>query len=81
MEIFFGYPVIQPYGQASYHLKMYFKSNIKVKRSQIAYPPESLLAEMGGYLGMFLGFSLMDIHGLFTKLIALIQNKYLKSLK
>ena len=59
MEIFFGYPVIQPYGQASYHLKMYFKSNIKVKRSQIAYPPESLLAwecSSGSLWWTFMGY-------------------------
>ena len=68
MEVFLGLPVIQPYGQATYHLKMYFKSNIVIKRGQIAYPTESLLAEMGGYLGLFLGYSMMDIHGFFKKI-------------
>ena len=74
MELFFGFPVIQPFGKASYNLKMYFKSNIIVKKSQVAYPTESFLAEMGGYLGLFLGFSMMDIHGLFKKIIEMMES-------
>ena len=63
----FGIQDKQEYSNVSFHLKLYFKNNIFVKTSYVAYPFESLLAEVGGYLGLLLGVSLMDIYGLTRK--------------
>lgn len=40
---------------------MTFHSNIEVAKSQLAYTQGSLVADIGGYLGLLLGVSLMDI--------------------
>ena len=55
------------FSNGSFHLKLYFKNNVFVRTSHVAYPFESLLAEVGGYLGLLLGVSLMDIYGLARK--------------
>ena len=36
-------------------------------KSNVAYPIESFLAEVGGYLGLLLGVSLMDLSNIFRK--------------
>ena len=47
------------------YVKMYLLSVVKVQTSYWSYPIISLLAEVGGYLGLLLGMSLLDI----TKII------------
>ena len=42
-------------------LKLYFKTNIKQKSTVIYYDSTTFAAEIGGYVGMFLGISLIDI--------------------
>ena len=44
-------------------------SKIKVKKQTLIYPLVSFLAEMGGSLGLFLGFSLMMVWDGFEKII------------
>ena len=61
INTYFGIPDKQAF-EDSFHLKLYFKNNISVKQSHVAYPIESFLAEVGGYLGLLLGVSLMDIN-------------------
>ena len=41
-------------------LTLYFEKSIQVRKSYIAYPESSLFAEIGGYMGLLLGFSLLD---------------------
>ena len=72
MEIYFGLPNSQPIGKQSFHLRLNFKNNIQIKHSQKAYPQESLFAELGGYLGIFVGSSLLDVYGLIGKVLKFI---------
>ena len=60
LETTYGIPDKQPYSKGNHHLKLYFKTNISVKKSIAAYDFRNFLAEIGGYMGMFLGVSLMD---------------------
>ena len=43
------------------YLKLYFKTNIKQKSTVFYYDSTTFAAEIGGYVGMFLGVSLVDI--------------------
>ena len=43
------------------YVKFYFKDQIQVKKSHLSYSKVSLLAEVGGYVGLLLGVSMMDI--------------------
>ena len=63
MDISFGYPSIYDSGDKS--LTMYFKATVPVRESHLAYPQSTLFAEIGGYTGLLLGFSLLD----FTKVV------------
>ena len=42
-------------------IKLYFKSQINVRRSNLDYSILEFVADIGGYLGLLLGFSLLDI--------------------
>ena len=44
------------------YVKLYLLSVIKVQTSYWSYPIISLLAEVGGYMGLLLGMSLMDVN-------------------
>ena len=65
MSIRFGYPEQHSDHSPPYqsHAKFYFKSQINVRTSVLSYTKESLLADIGAYLGLALGFSIMDITG------------------
>ena len=61
MDIFLGLPFIdseQPDHEAS--IRIYIKSDVKVKSVIMYYDFTTLAAEVGGYIGMFLGISLVD---------------------
>ena len=54
---------------------LYLKTKIKIKTTIIHYDATTLTAEIGGYVGMFLGVSLMDIGVLFYSSSILMANK------
>lgn len=66
LSIIYGYPFLSdsdpsdPDGNVAY-VKFYFKPTTKVRRSIIAYDEVTLIAEFGGYLGLCLGVSMMDL--------------------
>ena len=49
------------------YMKIYLKSSVKFQQTIYDYTLLSLLAEMGGYMGLLLGFSLADITIFFQK--------------
>lgn len=82
MEIFLGLPFIYNNGLVSEaYIKIYIKPDIKVKSVILYYDLTTLFAELGGYIGMFLGISLVDLtiicNSAFSKAIAAnVRNKY-----
>ena len=58
------------------YVKFYIKDEIQVKKSHLSYSEVSLLAEVGGYVGLLLGVSLMDIASLFDKACIIINQKF-----
>ena len=59
MDISFGYPATFNVTDNS-SLTFYFRKSIPVRESHLAYPLSSLFAEIGGYMGLLLGFSFLD---------------------
>ena len=49
------------------YLKIYLKSSVKFQQTIYDYTLLSLLAEVGGYMGLLLGVSLADITILFKR--------------
>ena len=58
------------------YVKFYIKDEIQVKKSHFSYSEVSLLAEVGGYVGLLLGVSLMDIASLFDKMLKFFNQKF-----
>ena len=59
------------------YLKFYFKMDVKQKSTVIYYDSTTLAAEIGGYIGMFLGVSLVDLAIIFNSLsLSLIKRMF-----
>ena len=58
------------------YVKFYIKDHIEVKKSHLSYTEVSLLAEIGGYVGLLLGVSLKDIASLFDKVFIFFNQKF-----
>ena len=62
MAFTLGFPVYDAYDDFNQsRVKIYFKSRISERRNVITYDEVTLLAEIGGYMGLFLGISLLHI--------------------
>lgn len=61
MGIIFGYPVLDLTDPNETLVKLYFKSHVNVRKNVLAYSTTNLWAEVGGYIGLLLGFSLLDL--------------------
>ena len=55
---------------------IYFKENIKVTKAYHVYSGLSLIAEIGGYVGLFLGVSFNQITNLFDVLFNAFKKHY-----
>ena len=84
VDIFLGLPFIdedKPENESS--IRIYIKSDVKVKSVIMYYDFTTLAADLGGYIGMFLGVSLIDFTILFnTALLTLtmkLKQKYSRS--
>ena len=60
------------------YIKYDFKRKVNVQSSQLIYTQLSLLAELGGYMGLLLGVSLLDISSIFNTIFLMIRQKYAK---
>ena len=62
MSFTFGFPVFADHFDENIgEAKFYFKSQITVRSNVLVYEETQLLAEIGGYIGLILGFSLLDL--------------------
>ena len=60
------------------YIKYEFRRKIVVESSQLNYTQLTLLAELGGYMGLLLGVSLLDISSIFNTIFLMIRQKYAK---
>ena len=81
MGITLGYPIYDISKHQEAYLKFYFKSTINVRRSLVAYSGTSLMAEVGGYIGLLLGFSLLDLTKLVKNIFTLTKVTLIKKSK
>ena len=59
MAFTLGFPVYDSYQDSNQsRVKIYFKSRISERRNIVTYDGVTLLAEIGGYVGLFLGISI-----------------------
>ena len=61
MDINFGYPIIDTTNIDVAYVKVYFRMAVNIHKNILAYSTLSFLAEVGGYIGLLLGFSLLDL--------------------
>ena len=78
MKVEFGYPIIanNTENPGTAYVKLYFKTHIHVRHSHLDYPELSLFGELGGYVGLLLGVSFMDLTLIFSKSLTLLQQKF-----
>ena len=76
-DVDLGLPVIDsddnPMNEA--YVKLYLKTKVRIKKTVIYYDSTTFAAEIGGYVGMFLGVSLVDIAILFNSCFLLFVQK------
>jgi hypothetical protein len=72
MSIQFGLEDISYYSIQSIHeasVRLYFNSEIQIQQSILSYSILSLLAEVGGYIGLLLGVSFLDMANILERLL------------
>ena len=70
MDVDLGLPLISKTVQKEgSYIRLYFKSDIKIKSIISYYDMSSLVADIGGYTGMLLGVSLIDLTVQFNNLL------------
>ena len=60
------------------YVKFYIKEQTTVRERFLSYSAVTLLAELGGYVGLIIGVSLMDIVSLIDKIFAKFIQKFQK---
>ena len=74
MDFTFGYPsAYKARGNETAFVTFYFGKSVTVRESHLAYPGSSLFAEIGGYTGLLLGFSLFDFARFFEFISKRVQ--------
>ena len=71
-------PSIGHHKKADKLLQFYLQHRIKVHKAYYAYDEVSLLAEIGGYVGLFLGYSVYQITDMFDIFFHSLKRKLLK---
>ena len=69
----FDYVSNEGFGKADTSLELNFENVIKVNKGYHAYSELSLIAEIGGYVGLFLGVSVNQITNLIEYVVLKIQ--------
>ena len=78
MGVFFGIPIKSKNDPDEAYIKFYFKTQINVRVSHLAYTGLSLFGELGGYVGLLLGISCMDFTTLIHKMIQYLSPRLCK---
>ena len=65
MELTFGYPMIYDATDTPM-VAFYFYTWVSVQENRLVFPTSSLFAEIGGYMGLLLGLSVLDIAKFFV---------------
>ena len=83
METFLGFPLVNNNeDKQEAYIKIYIKSHIKVKSVILYYDITTLIADVGGYVGMLLGVSVVDFTIMFNSALSkTIILKYKKCLE
>lgn len=69
ISVFTGYPFYgTSYDNTTARIKLYMKSTTKVKKTILDYTVLSMLAEIGGYTGLLLGISIVNVTHIIDKL-------------
>ena len=66
-----GFPVIDK-EKGKHYAKIYFKTNIIVRESNASFQFYDLFAAIGGFVGIFVGLSLMDTITAFKRSLQVI---------
>ena len=78
MDVFLGVPFIDSKGSDNKALiKIYFKSTTKVKNTVLHYDFLTVVGELGGYVGLLLGMSVIDLTFLINSLLVKLVSKRL----
>ena len=77
----FGVPDKSPSENGSFHYRFYFKKFIPVQKEISKYPFESFVAEVGGYLGLLLGVSILDFLNVPDTLFNLFRKVHANNIK
>lgn len=56
------------------HMKLYVKSTVKMKRTVLDYTWVSMLAEIGGYTGLLLGISVVNVTNYLDRFFRLFRS-------
>ena len=57
---YFGFPFLSDDDIDYAYAKLYFKNIVKVTEDYLSYTFLSMIAEIGGYAGLMIGFSILD---------------------
>ena len=69
VQIFYGFLTEDERNDQKGSMKIYFKSMVKIKQTVYDYSFLSFIAELGGYTGLLLGVSILDLTSLFNVFI------------
>ena len=72
-KVFLGLPFDGQGPDNQAYIKLYIKSTAKVKKMVYDYTVLSLIAEIGGYTGLLLGVSVLNL----TSVVNILSNKFL----
>ena len=61
MKVLLAPPMISSRNIKEAYIRLYIKSDVKIKNIILYYDANSLFADLGGYIGMILGISIMDL--------------------
>ena len=60
---------------------MYASNTVLVRKEEIAFPLDSLVADVGGILGLFIGFNFLMIWELIIDFVLILMNKVKNAIK